>query len=258
LLHLVGFFFMNLNSVFNFIENSYPACCLKCRAPGPKFQNYPFCPRAVEDPRTRLGSACVGKLAAAESSHVCVCLWPCSRNIDGTLKRGGHQDVGARTGQVVEPVRVTSAGTLTGHNRLLFPPDADSNTVCCMRPMPLDKQAWMGYQFHLHRENFFCRQTARRRADDIDMQSTDDSARSAVLSGGITPHILNLWVRWRGMLSDSLVRCTSVAGISSVHCMESWIDPQTSLFAPEEQKMLCLPGIELRFFWGVSSSSPSQ
>jgi len=41
----------------------------------------------------------------------------------------------------VEPVRVTSAGTLTGHDRLLFPPDVDSNTVCCVRPMPLDKQA---------------------------------------------------------------------------------------------------------------------
>jgi hypothetical protein len=37
----------------------------------------------ARDPRTRLGSACVGKLAAA--SHVR--LWPCSRNIDGTLTR---------------------------------------------------------------------------------------------------------------------------------------------------------------------------
>ena len=90
--------------------------------------------------------------------------------------------MGARTGQVVEPVRVTSAGTLTGHGRLLFPPDTDSNTVCCVRAMPLDKQHEWDTNSHLYREYFFFSQTACRRADDIDMQSTDDSARSAVLS----------------------------------------------------------------------------
>jgi hypothetical protein len=50
---------------------------------------------------------------------------------------------GARTWQVVGPVRVTSAGTLTGHDSLLFPPDVDSNTVCCMRPAIASGQASM-------------------------------------------------------------------------------------------------------------------
>jgi hypothetical protein len=75
--------------------------------------------------------------------------------------------VGARTWQVVGPVRVTSAGTLTGHDRLSFPPDADSNTACYMRPLPLDKQhEWNTNSTCTESISFYGR-TARRRADDI-------------------------------------------------------------------------------------------
>jgi hypothetical protein len=56
----------------------------------------------------------------------------------------GHQDEGARTGQVVESVRVTSAGTVTGHDRVAVSAGCGQQhrLLHAGRPMPLDKHEW--------------------------------------------------------------------------------------------------------------------